>query len=143
MTPEEIDEYWGEVHHRFTNAASAEASARILAEALCSDMPLTLDQRRVFASMLLGEWPCSPGKGPKWRLAVIRRRDEKQANSQMEQLLIAAAVAGLVDGDLSVTEACRQVSKKHNRTQRSVEIIFKNHKEAGFRLSRRLGRPRD
>jgi hypothetical protein len=115
--------FWRGQFEKFVYAATETEAVSALAEALRSDAVMPHIFRLVLADMLEGG--SIRLSDPSWAIRAVRRQDAKQTRGRIAVWQQYREVRELISHGKSMTVACREVARRCGKTQRAVEIAYK------------------
>jgi hypothetical protein len=124
--------FWQRQFQWFLYAATETEAVSALTDALRSDAAMPHIFRLVLADMLEGG--SVRLDEPTWTISAIRRRDAKQTRARIAVWQEYKEVQELINQGKLVAVACREVGGRHGKTQRAVEIAYKEHAELMLKL---------
>ena len=130
--PEEIVAFWKGEFAKFVSAKTESEAVAVLVGALRSEWAMPDDFRLVLADMLEGG--SVRLDEPTWTIRAIRRQDAKQTRARIAVWHQYKEVQELINQGELMTVACREVAGRHGKTQRAVEIAYKEHAELMLKL---------
>jgi hypothetical protein len=119
--------FWRGELAKFLYAKTEEEAISALAGALTSEVPLPDGFRHVLAAMLQNGGVVDGGTS--WTIKVVRRRDTKHIRGMLGVYTQCKQVATLVSEGMLPTAACREIASRCGKSQRSLEIAYKNYRE--------------
>ena len=117
--------FWRRQFERFLYAATETEAVSALADALRSDAVMPRIFRLALADMLEGG--SVHLSDPSWTIRAISRWDAKQTRARIAVWQQYKEVQELINQGKLMTVACRKVASRHGKTQRAVEIAYKEH----------------
>ena len=124
--------FWQRQFQRFLYAATETEAVSALADALRSDAVMPHIFRLAIADMLEGG--SVRLDEPSWTIRAVWRQDAKQTRARIAVWQQYKEVQELINQGTLMTVACREVAGRHGKTQRAVEIAYKEHAELMFKL---------
>jgi hypothetical protein len=124
--------FWRGQFARFLYAATEIEAVSALADALRSDAAMPNIFRLVLADMLEGG--SVRLDKPSWTIRAVRRQDAKQTRARIAVWEQYKEVQELINKGKLMTVACREVAGRHGKTQRAIEIAYKEHVDLMYKL---------
>jgi hypothetical protein len=130
--PAAIEAFWKGEFAKFVSAKTESEAVAALAGALRSEWAMPHIFRRVLADMLEGGSVRSSEES--WAISAVRREDAKQTRARLAVWQQYKEVQELIHEGKLLAVACREVARQHGKTQRAVEIAYKEHADWMFKL---------
>jgi hypothetical protein len=124
--------FWHSQFERFLNAATETEAVSALTDALRSDATMPHIFQLALADMLEGG--SVRLSEPSWTIRAVRRQDAKQTRARIAVWQQYKEVQELINHGKLITVACREVASRHGKTQRAVEIAYKEHADLMAKL---------
>jgi hypothetical protein len=124
--------FWRREFERFVYAATETEAVSALADALRSDAVIPPIFRLALADMLEGG--SVRLSDPSWTIRAVRREHAKQTRARIAVWQQYKEVQELINRGKLMTAACREVASRHGKTQRAVEIAYKQHADLMAKL---------
>jgi hypothetical protein len=130
--PEAIEAFWKGQFAKFVYAKTGSEALAALASALRSEWAMPHIFRLALADMLEGG--SVRLSEPSWTIRAVRREDAKQTRARIAVWQQYKEVQELINQGKLMTVACREVAERRGKTQRAIEIAYKEHAELTFKL---------
>jgi hypothetical protein len=129
---EAIEAFWKGQFAKFVYAKTGSEAVAALAGALRSEWAMPHIFRLVLADMLEGGSVRLSEES--WTIRAARREDSKQTRARIAVWQQYKEVQELINRGKLVAVACREVASRHGKTQRAVEIAYKEHADLMTKL---------
>jgi hypothetical protein len=124
--------FWQRQFERFLYAATEKEAVSALTDALRSDAVMPQIFRLALADMLQGG--SVRLSEPSWTIRAVKRQDAKQTRARIAVWQQYKEVQDLINQGKLMTVACREVAERRGKTQRAIEIAYKEYAELMFKL---------
>ena len=130
--PEAIAAFWKGEFAKFVYAKTESEAAAALAGALRSKWAMPDEFRLILADMLEGVGVRLPD--PSWTIRAVRRRDASLTKIRLTAWKHYKEVQELINNEMSMTGACKEVARRRNKDQRAIEITYNKYADTMYQL---------